>query len=142
MGIKFSRLTRDEFSPRKLSGVFRVGLMSDVLTGFVAVRAAVVDGTEFQGFVELEFVLLKLLFRNESLLLLIVLLLTDVDVLVGAVAAVPKKSPNGSLNKSFVFEMLLLIVLFVLKLVGDERVVARFEVNKSKSSILFCATAG
>lgn len=27
LGIKFSRLTSDEFSPRKLSGVLRVGLM-------------------------------------------------------------------------------------------------------------------
>jgi len=112
-GIRFSKFTNDEFSPRKLSGVIRVGLIC----------FAVVDCAEFHGFVELE-LLIELLFRKESLLLLLLMVGTvdvvDVDVF-------PKKSPNGSLSKSFVG------LVFC---VGEDKLVALFDVNKSKSSIL------
>lgn len=98
-GIRFSKLTSDEFSPKKLSGVLRTP------TGALLLALVV----EFHGFVEAESFL--------------------------AVSPLP---PKKSSNTSPLLPLLALVVGFVALVVV---VVARFDVNKSKSSSLFVGSA-
>ena len=98
-GIRFSKLTSDEFSPRKLSGVLRTP------TGALLLALTV----EFHGLVEAESFLV--------------------------VSPLP---PKKSSNTSPLFPLLALVVGIVALVVV---VVARFDVNKSKSSSLFVVLA-
>ena len=116
-GIRFSRFTSDEFSPKKLSGVLRCaaacanGTLLFLLSPGLSMPnedSALGCSFEFHGFVEF--------------------LLTLLLVLAPVVVEVPKKSPNGS-------ELLLVGAAAV---TGDW-LVARTVVNKSKSSILLGA---
>jgi hypothetical protein len=112
-GIKLSKLTNDEFSPKNDSGVFRVGftvlfeLFILLLNASCIVALLIVElfvlFVLFHGFVEF-------------------LLLSEFD------ETPPKKSPNGSLALE------LLLIAPVLVFVG---VFTLFVVNKSNSSILF-----
>lgn len=115
-GIKFSRLTSDEFSPRKLSGVF--------LIGFRATGLLVVDcGTTFEFEFELngsnEFPLLVDIEVDSPIFHGFVDCLFEAPDPVDADA--PKKSPNGSV------------------LAGPDTIagVLLSAVNRSKSSALF-----
>ena len=117
LGIKFSRLTSAEFSPRKLSGVFRVGLMP---VEFLFVAAAAAD--DVTGFMSKSFDV-----ANGSMILLVA---ADESAFHGFVDGfefdelAPKKSPNGSSSG------LLLPVAWCVSL----RLAFRLLVNKSKSS--------
>lgn len=113
LGIKFSRLTSDEFSPKKLSGVLRVAFMPAGLA-FPDLRseksaAAGANGSldadeSFHGFVDVGF---------------------------EATELPPKKSPNGSSAG------LLLVVAAAAAAANSllvDKLVLRLLVNRSKSS--------
>lgn len=125
LGIKFSRFTRDEFSPKKLSGVLRVGFMpppaaaappptdvaaavgfddlrSNSETGAANGSCALAADESFHGFVDVGFE--------------------------ATAPPPPKKSPNGSSDCG------LLVVLVVPNSLLVDKLALRLLVNRSKSS--------
>lgn len=112
--IRLSKLTRDEFSPKKLSGVFRIGFVTggfDVAAGWLwNGSVGLANGSKSDTVCLTEFEVKS--FHG------------FVDGLDAAAGAVPKKSPNGS---SFVAGLLVVLL---------------FEEKSSKSSSLLLLEGG